>query len=668
MGIQKGKAFFDVCPLINVNSEQFVTQGELSEVFIRVSALEEELRTRLAKAELGVPDIHVDFPGKSQTGKRNVYEWIGLFQDQLNSYALKVDRISESTSHSAWPNPGGPHDILKLGSRLTVLDETVTRLYEQFASLGSVLSVRDEQQQRSILGSIAVQNRGLQQPFHHQRNNRYPGPIGTWGGVSYIPNTYNTNGNRGTNNFLGNRGSFSGMRRKNPDLICFRCGKIGHPAFKCYQNIGKQSPASFAPESSGFSSTSHTGDGSYTPPAQNPTRFLSVIDVGHEGAKVGAGGRLRGGFGESLTLVEHELAATRSYPDSWSRMGSNSLNMPTDHSEDEFTVAVFESDYSSSLAAFNGDGDLSFTEWLGKFEDMADAYDTPWSADLKLRKLKFFLEGVAREKFDQLSVTEKANYDLAVAKLKSIFENSISRSIARQGLRNCRHIKGEPVRAFMSRLKRLVIAATVGQSDQMFAQVILDEFLDRLKPDLGFHVKASQPSTIAEALDKALHLEHLIESQQAAHEAEVERITGIVRAVMLHEQTTETNRVLAVSQNDLHGSSNAGSNQGNFYNTPHGSKRNRHHRLRAQNWALGLVPGSPRYREIAQGNSNAQYFTQLNSSVNAVEQHLPNCGHQDDVHQFVGEMVQHIMQGTEDESALYPRESVSYPESAGDML
>ncbi|KAI1712563.1 hypothetical protein Ddc_12354 [Ditylenchus destructor] len=217
----------------------------------------------------------------------------------------------------------------------------------------------------------------------------------------------------------------------------------------------------------------------------------------------------------------------------------------------------------------------------------------------------------------------------------------------------------------MSRLKRLVIAATVGQGDQMFAQVILDEFLDRLQPDLGFHVKSSQPSTIAEALDKALHLEHLIESQKAAHEAEVERITGIVRAVMLHEQTTETNRVLAVSQTDSHGLPNAGSNQGNFYSKPHVSKPNRHHRLRAQNWALGLVPGSPRY----QGNSNAQHFTQPNSSVNAVEQHPPDSGYQDDVDQFVGEVVHKIMQGTDDESALYPQcDSASHPEPAEDIL
>ncbi|KAI1698636.1 hypothetical protein DdX_17802 [Ditylenchus destructor] len=101
---------------------------------------------------------------------------------------------------------------------------------------------------------------------------------------------------------------------------------------------------------------------------------------------------------------------------------------------------------------------------------------------------------------------------------------------------------------------------------------------------------------------------------------------------------------------------------------------------------------SPRYRQIVQGTSNAQHFTQLTSSVNqgcnrypvflhypvsgpafshypvsgpafcptgcspavnAVGQHLPNSGHQDDVHQFVGEMVPQIMQGTEDESALY---------------
>ncbi|KAI1705670.1 hypothetical protein DdX_13464 [Ditylenchus destructor] len=201
---------------------------------------------------------------------------------------------------------------------------------------------------------------------------------------------------------------------------------------------------------------------------------------------------------------------------------------------EEFYVEVFE--IGENISPFNGEGDTSFSEWLVRFQDLADAQTIPWNGVQKLNKLKFMLEGIAREKFEQLTVAEKGNYDSAVIKLTSFFENSMTRNIARQGLRNCRQIKGEPVRAFMTRLKRIVTASTVGQGDQMFQQVLLDEFLDRLEPILRFHVKTSQPSTVEEALNKALHLEHLIEAQRVAKQEEIEEIAGIVRATIQDSQ------------------------------------------------------------------------------------------------------------------------------------
>ncbi|KAI1709966.1 hypothetical protein DdX_10978 [Ditylenchus destructor] len=203
-------------------------------------------------------------------------------------------------------------------------------------------------------------------------------------------------------------------------------------------------------------------------------------------------------------------------------------NSERDHYfEEEFHVEVFEIGDDVPIPPFRGEGNISFTEWLIRFQDLADAQNTPWADELKLNKLKFMLEGSAREKFEQLTVAEKGNYGLAVNKLTSLFENTISRNIARQGLRNCKRIKGEPVRAFMTRLKRLVTAATVGQGDQMFQQVLLDEFMDRLEPTLGFHVKISQPATVEEAYNKALHIEHLIEAQIVAKQKEIEEIAGM---------------------------------------------------------------------------------------------------------------------------------------------
>ncbi|KAI1702231.1 retrotransposon gag protein [Ditylenchus destructor] len=203
---------------------------------------------------------------------------------------------------------------------------------------------------------------------------------------------------------------------------------------------------------------------------------------------------------------------------------------------EEYYVEVFELGENVSLSSFTGEGDTTFSEWLVRFQDLADVQTVPWSGVQKVNKLKFMLEGVAREKFDQLTVAEKSDYDSAIRKLTSLFENTMSRNIARQGLRNCRQIKGESVRAFMTRLKRLVTACTVGLGDQMFQQVLLDEFMDRLEPILRFHVKTSQPSSVEEALNKALHLEHLIEAQRVAKQEEIEEIAGIVRATIQDSQ------------------------------------------------------------------------------------------------------------------------------------
>ncbi|KAI1710172.1 CBR-DCT-10 protein [Ditylenchus destructor] len=217
--------------------------------------------------------------------------------------------------------------------------------------------------------------------------------------------------------------------------------------------------------------------------------------------------------------------------------------------DEEFHVEVFEIGDDVPIPPFRGEGDISFTEWLIRFQDLADAQNNPWADELKLSKLKFMLEGSAREKFEQLTVAEKGNYDLAVNKLTSLFENTMSRNVARQGLRNCKQIKGEAVRAFMTRLKRLVIAATVGQGNQMFQQVLLDEFMDRLEPTLGFHVKISQPATVEEAVNKALHIEHLIEAQTVAKQKEIEEIAGMVRATILNSQISNSDEtVLAVHQ------------------------------------------------------------------------------------------------------------------------
>ncbi|KAL6727978.1 hypothetical protein Aduo_009797 [Ancylostoma duodenale] len=63
---------------------------------------------------------------------------------------------------------------------------------------------------------------------------------------------------------------------------------------------------------------------------------------------------------------------------------------------------------------------------------------------------------------------------------------------------------------FAERMKKLVERVTLGQSNPVQNERLLDEFLDRLKPALKFYVKASNPPIYDEAVVKALIYESLL--------------------------------------------------------------------------------------------------------------------------------------------------------------
>ena len=93
------------------------------------------------------------------------------------------------------------------------------------------------------------------------------------------------------------------------------------------------------------------------------------------------------------------------------------------------------------------------------------------------------------------------------------------RNVARQTLLLCRQKDGESVNAFTERLTRAVKAATVGLSDTTVREIMLDQFMDRLSPDISFHVCDAEPSTFEEAHLKALHVENLLEARKRARSA-----------------------------------------------------------------------------------------------------------------------------------------------------
>ncbi|RCN25975.1 hypothetical protein ANCCAN_28308 [Ancylostoma caninum] len=134
----------------------------------------------------------------------------------------------------------------------------------------------------------------------------------------------------------------------------------------------------------------------------------------------------------------------------------------------------------------------------------------PMPDQLKTNTLVGFLDGEARDLIDDMSDVDKNDYDKVVQQLRSHYESQHFRGLARQKLSDCKQTTTESVRDFAERIKKLVKKATIGQSKSSQNERLLDEFLDRLKPVLRFHVKATNPSTFDEALVKALTYESLL--------------------------------------------------------------------------------------------------------------------------------------------------------------
>ncbi|KAH7713987.1 Protein DCT-10 [Aphelenchoides avenae] len=186
------------------------------------------------------------------------------------------------------------------------------------------------------------------------------------------------------------------------------------------------------------------------------------------------------------------------------------------------------------LEPFTGEGNEPFSHWLRRFNDYAEAHEKPWTDADKLRKLKAYLHGGPREKWDELTDIEKATFVTATNKLKSVYENSFSKDIAKLKLARCRQRPGESIGDFVERLRKLVRAATVGSSTNCFKERFLEDFLDRIDDEISFHVKALMPKDMEESVCQAMRFEGLLEARKQKRSAEdqVDEIAARVMAAL----------------------------------------------------------------------------------------------------------------------------------------
>lgn len=162
------------------------------------------------------------------------------------------------------------------------------------------------------------------------------------------------------------------------------------------------------------------------------------------------------------------------------------------------------------ITIFNGSTGQDFSTWLRRFEDLVRMVNPPMPEQLKVNNLVGYLDGEARDLVEEMPDADKNDYTKVVSILRTHYEAPHFRNLARQQLSDCKQGANETVRDFAERMKKLVRKVTQGQTKAAQKERLLDEFLDRIKPTLRFHVKASGPSSYDDAVIKAMTYESLL--------------------------------------------------------------------------------------------------------------------------------------------------------------
>lgn len=121
---------------------------------------------------------------------------------------------------------------------------------------------------------------------------------------------------------------------------------------------------------------------------------------------------------------------------------------------------------------------------LRRLEDILRMRSVAPTPEQKTNFLIGFLDGVAREKTEEMTMDDRRDYDRVVAHLKGYFEGPQQRYMARQLFASCRQELGESATLFANRLLNLVRAATSGQDPATQKERVLKEFVARLRPDI----------------------------------------------------------------------------------------------------------------------------------------------------------------------------------------
>ncbi|CAB3397874.1 unnamed protein product [Caenorhabditis bovis] len=210
---------------------------------------------------------------------------------------------------------------------------------------------------------------------------------------------------------------------------------------------------------------------------------------------------------------------------------------------------------SSQVPIFGGSPNDTFSAFLRSFNDHANTAKPPLG-DLEKRNIFLtYLTDAARDRAEEfLEQESEASFATLVNHLKVKYEDPVRAELSRQQLRTTNQLPGESVDEFAAKVRKLANSSYLGYSREYIKAKTLEAFLDGLKYDIKFHVKASNLRTFEDALNSAVRYEILL--QEAA------------RANTIHPQTLPVALLQGVDNQNRERTARTLPPQHRFRNTP----------------------------------------------------------------------------------------------------
>uniref|UniRef100_A0A914DMF0 RNA-directed DNA polymerase n=1 Tax=Acrobeloides nanus TaxID=290746 RepID=A0A914DMF0_9BILA len=194
---------------------------------------------------------------------------------------------------------------------------------------------------------------------------------------------------------------------------------------------------------------------------------------------------------------------------------------------------------------FTGDGSETVEDFFRRYMDMMDAQfgtEQPVPDATLKRKLKAYLGGSAREKFDKFTTEETETMDTIKEAYKRIYSNELVRAKAKSALKNFYHKKDEAIDTFAEKLRKHVKQANAGKSDDFIQEMLKEEFIKRMDQNLSFEVQKTRKSTFDEMVDEARHLQPIMMKSSDSTRISNNVPTQIIANLSIQEEKDRCNK------------------------------------------------------------------------------------------------------------------------------